>query len=239
MKKNLLVFVVLCFFSVSSFSQGKNVAKVNLSGLTVKSINAQYERQIGKRLSIALGYSSIPKGGLPYPGYLDDLIDNPNVPVGRYQLGTSIITPELRYYVGKHGALRGFYLAPYARISTYNLEGPVYYQSPTSGRKEAYFTGKMNNTTGGLMLGSQFRLSKRLTLDWWIIGASIGSANGNMVAAAQLNALEQEQLKNAINSIEIPGTEIKSDVNSNGATVTTTGTMVGARGLGFSLGFRF
>jgi hypothetical protein len=153
-------------------------------------------------------------------------------------LGTSVITPELRFYVGRHGALRGFYLAPYARISTYEVEGPVMYQSGAN-QKEVYFTGKFSNTTGGLMLGSQFRLSNRFTLDWWIIGASIGSGNGDMVAAAQLTQLEQQQLRSTLASIEIPSTEIKYDVNSSGATITTTGTMIGARGLGINIGFRF
>lgn len=238
MRKFLLIATAVCLLSLSAFAQRKNVTKVNLSGLTLKSFNAQYERQIAKRLSVALGYSSIPKGGLPYPGYIEDLVDNPNFPIGQYQISTSILTPEVRFYVGKHGALRGFYLAPYARISTYNLEGPVKYTS-TSGEKEAYFTGKLNSTTGGLMLGSQFRLSNRLTLDWWIIGASVGSADGNMVAMAQLNQNEQDQLRSVLNSLDIPFTDIKSDVNSNGATVTTTGSMLGARGLGFNLGFRF
>jgi hypothetical protein len=237
MKKTLLAIAAIHLFTLSSFAQ-KNIAKVNLSGLAIRSYSAQYERQISKRFTVAIGYSTIPNGGLPFSGYINDVVDNPDVEIGRYKIGTSVITPEVRFYVGKHGALRGFYLAPYARISTYNLEGPVKFSGSTQ-RKEAYFTGKLNNTTGGLMLGSQFRLSNRIYLDWWIIGASIGSAEGNLVASVQLDPYEQQQLKNVLDGVDVPFTKISNTVNSNGATVTTTGSMLGARGLGINLGFRF
>jgi hypothetical protein len=101
------------------------------------------------------------------------------------------------------------------------------------------FDGKLNNFTVGLLLGSQFQLSKSLYLDWWIIGASIGSANGNLVAATTLTQTEQTTLKQQLDNLKIPFTEIESVVNSKGATVKTSGTMVGARGLGINLGIRF
>ena len=89
------------------------------------------------------------------------------------------------------------------------------------------------------MIGSSWQLSSRLYLDWWILGASYGGANGDLVAATTLSEYEQRSLKEELDGIEIISTEIKSEVNSNGATVTTNGSMAGVRGLGINFGIRF
>lgn len=238
MKNWLLCFA--CCASLSGVAQGngKNIFKVNLPALSIKSIGVQYERQIGKRITVALGYSAIPEGKIAYQSAIENLVDDPDVKVGDFRLGTSIITPEFRFYVGKKGAYRGFYLAPYGRFSTYKLQVPVSFVSSFDNRT-ALFNGKINNNTVGLMLGSQFKLSKVLYLDWWIVGASIGSASGNVNAVIALNAAEKSNLKTELDDLDLPFTTIESSVNSNGATVKTTGSMAGVRGLGINLGIRF
>lgn len=219
--------------------QGKNMAKINLSAFVGKGFNVQYERQLTHRLTVALGYSKIPTSSIAFKSIIDKQFDDPNLKVGDFKLGTSIITPELRYYVGKQGAFHGFYFAPYARFGHYNLEGPFIYTTSTGARKDLTFSGSLNTVTGGLMIGSTFNLTKCLYLDWWIVGASIGGANGNFTAQTQLSPLEQQSLKNQLDNLDIAFTTVHSEVNSNGAIVHTTGTMVGVRGLGINLGIRF
>jgi hypothetical protein len=228
----------LFIFNGQAQFESKNIAKVNLSAFALKGYSIQYERQLSHRLTAAVGYASIPYNTIAYQSIINNFTKDGEVAVGNFKLGTSVITPELRYYVGKKGAFRGFYLAPYARFSDYKMEVPIAFNSGIS-KRNANFSGKIDNVTGGLMLGSQFKLSERLYLDWWIIGASIGSANGTLVAATPLNPLEQQDLRNQLANIEIPFTKIKYEVNNQGATVTTTGSMVGARGLGLNLGIRF
>ena len=231
-----LSVIALPFFALAQ--QAKNEFKVNLSSFVTKGFGVQYERQIGKKFTVALGYSMIPEGKIAFQSAIENLIDNPDVKVGDFRLGTSIITPELRYYVGKKGAFHGFYLAPHGRFSTYTMQVPVSFNA-TIDKRTALFDGKITNSLVGLMLGSNFKLSKRLTLDWWILGAGIGSASGNLVAAIALNPLEQKNLKDELDSIDVPFTTTENTVNSNGATVKTTGSMAGIRGLGFNLGIRF
>ena len=218
--------------------ESKNEFKVNLSAFVTKGFGLQYERQIGKKFTVALGYSMIPEGKIAFQSVIEKLIDNPDVKVGDFRLGTSIITPELRWYVGKKGAFHGFYLAPYGRFSTYTMQVPVTFNS-TLDKRTALFDGKLSNSLGGLMLGSNFKLGKRLTLDWWILGAGIGSASGSLIAATPLNPFEQKNLKDELDKITIPFTTIESTVNSNGATVKTNGSMAGVRGAGINLGIRF
>jgi hypothetical protein len=233
----------LCFFfSLPAFSQivePKNMGKINLSALAIKSIGLQYERQIGKHFTAALGYSNIPKSSPAFSSFIQEQIDDESVNVKDFKIGTSIFTPEVRYYVSKKGAFHGFYLAPYARIGHYDLEGPVSYTTSTGFTRNAFFTGKLNTVTGGLMIGSNFRLSDRVHLDWWILGASIGGGDGNFVAATPLSSDEQTALKDQLDSVDIPFTTIQSTVNATGATITTTGNMAGVRGLGINIGIRF
>jgi hypothetical protein len=240
MKKSTLV--LLLAFSIPAIAQkneGKNMGKINLSAFAFKGFGLQYERQIGPRITVGLGYSMIPKTTLAVKSIIENSIDDPDVNVGEFRLGTSIFTPEFRYYFGKKGAFHGFYLAPYARIGTYKVEGPVSYTSSTNTKKEAIFDGKLNTVTGGLMIGSSWQLSDKFYLDWWILGASFGGANGNLLAQTPLTPTEQRSLKQELDDIEVIGTKIKSEVNSTGATVTTSGTIAGVRGLGLNFGIRF
>jgi hypothetical protein len=241
MKKQiaLIVFTILFLSAVVQAQPAtqKNIAKLNLSSLAFKGFNLQYERQVSRGITVALGYGSIPKSTIAFQSSIQDAIDDPGVNVGNFQLGTSVLTPEVRFYVGKRGAFHGFYFAPYTRISTYNMAVPVEINSTP--KRTVLFDGKLSNVTGGLLLGSNFKLSNRLYLDWWIVGASVGSGKGNLVAATTLTLTEQNTLRQQLEDIEIPMTTIESEVNSSGATVRTTGTMFGARGLGINLGIRF
>ncbi len=240
MQKILIALCVtlLNLLSAQAQNPGKNITKVNLSSFATKGFNVQYERQVSKRLTVAMGYGSIPYDDIAFKNVIEQYTNNADVQVGSFQLGTSILTPELRYYVGKKGAFRGFYFAPYGRFSTYKMQVPIEYSSGISNRT-ALFNGEIKNSTGGIMLGSQFKLSSRIYLDWWIVGASIGSAKGNLIASTSLNTFEQQELRDQLAQIDIPFTEFTYKVDGNGATVTTTGSMIGARGLGINLGFRF
>jgi Protein of unknown function (DUF3575) len=235
----LLFALTISLPAISQVTDGKNMGKINLSAFALKGFSLQYERQVASRMTVALGYSKIPTSNIPFKSYIERQINNPDVKVGDFHLGTSIFTPEIRYYFGKDGAFHGFYIAPYARIGSYNIDGPIEYTSSTNTPRTAVFDGKLNTITGGLMIGSSFSLSSKLYLDWWIIGASIGGANGDLTAMTPLSKSEQSSLQDNLNNLNVPFTKVASHVNERGATVTTTGSMVGLRGLGINLGFRF
>ena len=218
---------------------GENMAKINISAFILKGFGVQYERKIGQRTTLALGYSAIPTSTVAFKSFYDKQIDNARVNIEDFKIGTSIFTPELKYYFGNKGAFHGFYLSTYVRISHYNIEGPVKYNSSTNVERTAIFSGSINSISGGLLLGSNFKIGKKLYLDWWIIGGSLGKASGNVSANTPLNQDEQNGLKDALNNTDIPLTSIQSEVNANGATVTSKGSVVGLRGLGINFGIRF
>jgi hypothetical protein len=239
-KIKFLFFALL--FTLAAWSQafeGKNMGKLNLSAFAFKGFNLQYERQVSPKVAVALGYSAIPLSTIAYKSYIKKQIYNPDVNVADYRLGTSIFTPEVRYYFGKKGVFHGFYLAPYVRISSYKIEGPIAYSNSEGAKQNAIFKGKFNNITGGLMAGSSWQLSDKFYLDCWIAGAGFGGERGNFTAATQLTQGDQESLKRKLESLSLAGITIKSEVNGNGATVKTSGSMVGVRGLGINFGIRF
>lgn len=222
---------------------GKNMVKVNVSSFVAKGFGIQYEHKLGSRFTAALGYNKIPQSTIAFKSVIQSFINDqqygPEVKVGDFKLGTSIFTPEIRYYLGKDGAFHGFYFAGYARFGHYDNEGPFSYTTSTGARTDLLFIGSLDAFTGGLMIGSSFKLSKALYLDWWIIGAGVGSADGKFVAKTQLSPYEQQYLKEQLDQLDIKFTTLQSEVNNSGATVTTTGAMVGVRGLGINFGIRF
>ncbi len=224
---------------MSQTMEGKNMGKVNLSAFAFKGFNLQYERQVSPKVTVGLSYSAIPLSTIAFKSYIKKQVYNPDINIADYRLGTSIFTPEVRYYFGKKGAFHGFYLAPYVRIGSYKIEGPIAYSNSNGAKENADFEGKFNSITGGLMIGSSWQLSDRFYLDWWIAGASFGGERGNFTAATQLTNGDQASLKRKLESVSLAGITIKSEVNSSGATVTTSGSMVGVRGLGINLGIRF
>lgn len=214
------------------------MVKVNIPALAFKSINLQYERQLGKKFTAALSFSTIPKSSIAFQSLFDDLSGNTSIDFRYLKLGTTIFTPEVRWYFGKAGAFHGFYVAPYVRIASYNIDGPINFTAG-AGPRTALFTGKMHAITGGVMIGSNFILSKRMYLDWWIAGAGFGGANGSFEAITSLNNNERAGLKGALDNLKIPFTTLTNEVTPNGATVYTSGAMAGIRGLGLCIGIRF
>ncbi len=225
--------------AMSQTIEGKNMGKLNVSAFAFKGFNLQYERQVSPKVTVALSYSSIPFSTIAFKSYIKEQVYNPDVDIADYRLGTSIFTPEVRYYLGKKGAFHGFYLAPYARLGHYKLEGPIAYSNSNGAKQNANFEGKLNNITGGLLIGSSWQLSDRFYLDWWIAGASFGGERGNFTADTKLTESDQVSLKKKLESLDLAGITIKSEVNSSGASVKTSGSMVGIRGLGVNFGIRF
>lgn len=246
------LLLVLLIFSNQAISQQKikikqtgtvndkkNIVKINLPALLFKNISVQYERQIGKRTSVAANFHAIPFGELPFQSVFKDIGNSSEVQYSQFKLGSFGVVPEFRYYVGRKGALHGFYIGPFINISNYKLNLPISYSNNT---RTGIFDGTLNSVTGGLQLGAQFRLGKNVTLDWWILGPNYGSANGTLNLSTALSPSEQSDLRTQLENFknDAPLNTIQSyTVSSTGASVVAKGPWGGLRGLGLNLGIRF
>jgi len=223
-------------------SPKNNIVKINLSALVVKNISVQYERKVAKRVSVAANVHYRPFGQLPFLSAIEKAIDDPSVPANQLKWGGIGVTPEVRFYVGKKGALRGFYLAPFANISKYKADLPIEYSNGAID-KTGIFKGNISTVTGGLMLGAQWKLGKSVYLDWWIIGPNYGSAKGDLTLTTALSSTEQADLRDQIEELiaDAPFDKLVDSysVNNSGAIINAKGPWGGLRGFGFNLGFRF
>ncbi len=245
--KRISVCLLLLIFCTTVFSQTSdtlinrqknNIIKVNLSALVFKNFSFQYERKISRSVTIAANVHYMPFSKLPFLSSIEKAIDDPNVPVDKIRLGSTGVTPEIRFYVGRKGAFHGFYIAPYANYTNYKTDLPVDYDTKTG-----IFNGNIKTTTGGVLFGAQWNLSKTVYLDWWIIGPAYGSGKGNLDLVTTLTPTEQADLRDEIESLKAddPFKKIidSYSVDANGAKIRVSGPWAGLRGLGINIGIRF
>ena len=248
--KKLLLFMFL-LNSCSLFAQeiidvedeeatdGKNVIKLNLPALAFKNITVQYERQIAKKITVAGTFRYMPKGSIPFKSSIIKMADDAEVErqLNNLEVGNFAVMPEVRFYLGKKGAFRGFYLAPFASIAKYDANLLLEYDD-NGATKTIPLAGSVNSFTGGLMMGAQWKLSKALYLDWWIFGPNYGSSNGDISGQQKLSPSEQQSLRDELATLDIPLTKFTYTVDGNGATVSFKGPWAGVRS-GLCIGFRF
>lgn len=259
MKKRLLLTVLMAvaFFlkvnaqendSVSyAVSTPKNLLKVNLFALPLNNFSFQYERAIGKKTAVSLGFRYMPNSGVPMKGSLESVIDDAETwnQMQSFKTGNTAITPEIRFYAGK-GVFRGFYFAPFARFSNYKAELPFEYEfeiendngSVTTTAQNILLQGNVKTITGGILLGAQWKVSRLVYLDWWILGPQYGTSKGHINGSKNLSPEEQEQLRAELEDLDIPLVDATTSVSSTGARMDFKGPWAGLRA-GLNLGIRF
>jgi hypothetical protein len=245
MKKIIILLAVIPAFAQAQLLGGKNIIKANLSSLAFGNYHATFERAILKKMSISVSYRYGEKKALPLEKLTRDFIDDPNLNFGRFMLGNSAITPELRLYLGM-GKMKGFYVAPYARFANFDFTIPVKYQTGFNATPEADFVGTIKSTSYGVMFGTQYQILKKLVLDIWIVGGHYGTSSGELIAdisknPAPIGSSERTSLQNAINGLDLSPFKVTGTIAADGrsATLLSDGPWAGVRGLGLSLGFRF
>jgi hypothetical protein len=228
-----------------SNEEPKNIVKLNVATLLLKTFSVQYERAMGRKTSLALGFRATPKSGLPFKSTVESLIDDDETwrNVRNIESGSFAITPEFRYYLGKE-QLTGFYFAPFVRYSHYTAEMPFIYDitDPTTNTVIAQdvmpLTGSMNTYTAGIMIGSQWKLSRKFYFDWWILGPNFGASKGKIDGTKNLSPFEQQDLRAQLADLDIPLTDYTYEVTDNGAKLDFDGGWAGVRA-GLAIGFRF
>jgi hypothetical protein len=257
MKKNftknsiILSLILLICTAGSSKAQenpddaaGKNLVKWNFAAMALKNYSFQYERAIAKKISVAVGFRLAPKSNVPFASNIEKAIDDPETwnSIKDFKTGNMAITPEIRFYMGK-GVFRGFYLAPFARYATYNAEVPFGYDvdngAGSTTREVIPLSGDVTALTAGLLFGAQWKLSKLVYLDWWILGPNYGTSKGSISGKKTLSIDEQDALKEGLADLEeLPLLKTKYTVDGEGAKVDFDGPWAGLRA-GLSIGFRF
>ena len=234
--------------SLSAGTEGNNILKINLPAIALNNYSIQYERAVGRKVSVGLTYRFMPKSGLPLKGAVENIIDDAETWKQIKDLKTSnfALTPEVRFYFGQ-SAFRGLYVAPFVKIARYKADLPNFEYDveldPALGMGSTVtehipLNGKLNTITGGVLIGAQWKLSKVLYLDWWILGPQYGSSKGHLTGTKDLDQYEQKALKEELEDLDIPMVDTKTEVNNRGARLDMDGPWTGLRA-GINLGIRF
>lgn len=198
----------------------------------MKTINVQYERAVWGKTSVGLGLRVMPKGSLPFSSSFDSIDDQ----LGSLEMGNIAITPEIKFYLGK-GVFNGFYIAPFLRYANYNAS--INYEFTSNNVAEIIpLSGKLNTFTAGVLFGAQWAVAKKVYLDWSIFGPQYGFSNGNLKGTKNLDANEQQALRDELAGIDLPVGTITTTVNANGAVVDLKEPWAGIRA-NIGIGYRF
>jgi hypothetical protein len=215
----------------------KNLIKINVPALALRTYALEFERGITKKTALSLGFRFMPKGAIPFKDQINDIIDDPETSkqLNLFQFGNTAITPQIKFYFGKD-LFKGFYLAPFARFATYKAEGTFLFD--VNGTEEAMpLTGDLSTVTGGLEIGVQFRLGKAVHLNF-NFGPQFGTSKGDFTGTKTLSPEEQQELRDELENLDIPFTDKTVTVNGSGANVKLDGPWGGLKG-GIMLGIRF
>ena len=218
----------------------RNLLKVNLTAFAVKTLSLQYERIVASRFSLAFGYKRIEKDHLPlqeeFSAYLDN--DESARQMKNLRVGGQAFTPELRFYLSRKGAPKGFYAAPYVRYANFDLELPYEFDF-NSTVETVNMSGELRTFGGGLMFGGQFRIFRFLYADIWLAGGHYGFAKGQMSGSRALSEEQQKALSSSFGRLKVPFKDSSTySVSSTGAVLDLDSPWAGLRS-GINLAVRF
>ncbi len=251
MIKKLLFLICLPVSIGAAFGQysaDKNIIKWNATGVLLNNYSFQYERLIAPKITVGTGFRFMPEGRIPWLSSFESLIDDEETfsRLRDVRISHTSIAPEARFYFGKNEGARGFYIAPFARYSNYSISFPSFTFEVEDGNTGSYteetiaISGKLNSFTGGVLFGAQWKISKWVYLDWWILGGSYGSATGKLSGTSTypLDQDAQDALREALDELDADPIKVTSEVDANGARATLKGPWSGLR-TGLSIGTRF
>lgn len=229
----------------------KNIIKVNLSSFALYNNSLSYERSLSRKITFVAGYRYMPKTTATSAYLVQKAIDRYGEGDEELEqdanstiIGNNTYTGEVRFYSGKHAGARGFYISLYGRYMNVSASVPSLYETETMFYPLIY-QGTLKGFAGGAMIGAQWLIAKRVSLDWYILGGHYGKLNVDMPSIADLSTMtpaEKKALEYDIESIndELNGkSAIEATATDQGVSVRGTAPYVGVRGLGFSLGIAF
>jgi len=177
MNKKFFLSLAFVIFSMAAFGQS-NAIKLNLTNLLTpfpRTASVAYERVIADNISVNTTI-----------GILVPVVDGNALAtddggfVGNTRLGGLNITPEVRFYTGRNGAPRGFYVAPYLRYNTWSAKLDGTFTEAETGNNtsiDGELVGRINFVGLGVQFGAQWVISDVFVIDWYFLGLSANFTN--------------------------------------------------------------
>jgi hypothetical protein len=228
----------------------KNGLKINVSSLFLNNYSFSYERMLTRKISFVAGYRFMPKTQLGNISLIKRIIDQVaddgdgiKSDMNKIGISNNAFTGEFRFYTGHKAGARGFYLSLYGRYSQFNVD--YAYEYETDSKNYAIPIKASPRMWGaGLMIGAQWLIAKRITLDWYILGGHYGSIKGDASGVADLSgmsAADKEGIKEDVEGLINIGDKkfVTATVTDQGVQARIDGPMIGLRGAGINIGIAF
>ena len=228
----------------------KNRLKINVSSLFLNNYSFSYERSLTRKISFVAGYRLMPKTQLGNITLVKRIIDQVakdgdgiKNDINKIGISNNCFTGELRFYTGHKPGPRGVYLSLYGRYSQFNIDYAYEYET---GSKTFAIPIKASSRMwgAGLMIGAQWLIARRITLDWYILGGHYGSIKGDASGTADLSSMssaDKEGVKEDLEGLISIGDKkfVTATVTNQGVQARIDGPMVGLRGAGINIGIAF
>ena len=214
-------------FGVAPISLLTRSGKFNVRGEWAYSEN--------KSLSVIVG---IPRNS-KLPGWLaSDIEIDESGKITTNEFRSFGVIVENRFYLGSQ-ALRGFYLAPYARYNRIALTRVT--EIPEQG--ETRITGAVGGAGLGAAAGWQFRLGERVTMDVTFIGIDFKWLRGALTYSSTNpdNDIEafRDKVAEAVKDIPLIGSKLAPEIDGDKIKVRTPGWLLPAYRFNLTVGYAF
>ncbi|MBB6610668.1 DUF3575 domain-containing protein [Pontibacter sp. Tf4] len=234
----------------------KNSIKMNLSSLAFSNYSFSYERAIARKITLVGGYSFMPETQISSIPVVDKALEMTSDTEGmdsddfedafkKGNAAATAFTGEIRFYTGKKPGARGFYASLYGRYTTMDLSYLDVYEDALGMEHDLPYKASLKGLSGGIMLGAQWLIAKRVTFDWYIVGGHYGNVTGDMTAKVDLSMLSEQdkaELEQEVEDIfeySDGKSYVDATVNDNGMFGKVKGPFGGIRAVGFNLGIAF
>ncbi len=232
--------MVLCasfLLTTVNAQEAEHVVKLNIFALALNNVSLQYEKPFHDRMSVSLGVR------MQLPRTLPNVVGGTDEGSGTIEsrLTGYALTPEFRFYTGSKGAPKGFYLAPYLRYTNFKIATQSEYRDDTGVDRKYDLTGKFTGFGGGLMIGMQWLIADKFSIDWWILGGHYGTANAKLFGenkSGTWSQKEQDDIKAELQAFDVPFGTTDYTVTSKEAELNWKMPFLGLRS-GLCLGWAF
>ena len=224
MRRIILIFLVFTCVIHTGFSQdndtfrntwhpsqgalldGRTILKVNLPGLALGFYGFSAERVIGKHFSLVGNVGYFPSGNIPYASKLSELVKDDEGFLEMAQINSLTSSLEMRFYTGRKGYGRGFYISPYYKYGKSGFDNiKTQYINDEDEEYDISLNGNLKTHSGGILLGCQWLAGKRknIVIDWSLLGVHVGYLDGNVLGdiSPDINSQDQQDVKENIEDI--------------------------------------
>jgi len=179
MKKLSLILALLICYSISLQAQTdkRNVVKFFPTSVLFGKATFGYERVLSSKTSFTLNLGLT--SGIEPLSYAPE-ISTPDFNLLSGKLSGKLVMPGFRFNFSQKGAPIGFFIETYLKYESFDLDFNAEVTQNINEKYSAALTGDYSGMGGGIQMGVQFLIAKRVTLEWSILGIEAKSATASI-----------------------------------------------------------